>query len=130
MSGTHAGMTKGKRCDHVPYSYLPNASRLRERVCKMKKTVYTYTLYIKGVFGRNRSVKFHGFDVLEESDKPIGDAKAIAMAEKTFLAAKVKGRATVKLVECPQTLEQDGIFEVRSFGLGDSRTIFQWDVLP
>lgn len=94
----------------------------------MKTTVFSYTLYVKGIFGRNRSVKFKGFPVAELA-APIDDAEALKLADEKLPAIKIKGQAIVKLVMNKEEIENCDGYAIRSFSLASGRTISQWAVL-
>lgn len=68
--------------------------------------VFSYYLKVKGVFGRNRSVKFKVFDVLLDVDplKPGIDTKKLdEMAKAVLVDIKFKS-GTAVFVEQPETL--------------------------
>lgn len=90
-----------------------------------KKQVWDYTLYIKGLFGRNRTVKFEGFPVVKRSESQLSLEDLQAATDAAIAKAKIKGQAIVKLVELKMEIEKHDGYETMTFGLGNSVTLMQ-----
>lgn len=83
-----------------------------------KKKVYDYNLYIKGLFGRNRKVKFESFKILENSDQTIDKNHIKEMVENALKEkVKPKGNYYLKVIEQECFLENDSGMEIKSFML-------------
>lgn len=90
------------------------------------KLVYTYDLFLNGIFGRNRKAKRELFTVAKHLDKPLTDSEAIALMEAKIKDIKVKGSYTYRLVERHGRLKNEGGFEIYTTGLfTDTRDIVQ-----
>lgn len=88
------------------------------------KLVYTYDLFINGIFGRNRKAKRELFTVAKYLDKPLTDSEAIALMEAKIKDIKLKGSYTYKLAERQGRLKKEGGFEIYTTSLfSDSRDI-------
>ena len=76
----------------------------------MRTKVYDYTLYIKGLFGRNRKVKFQGFPLIENSENQFSADGLRALMEAKIASIKPKGQFYLKVIETPCEIEMmDGI---------------------
>lgn len=76
----------------------------------MKTKVYDYTLYIKGLFGRNRKVKFQGFPLIENSENQFSADGLRALMEAKINSIKPRGQFILKVIETPCELEMmDGV---------------------
>lgn len=89
----------------------------------MKSNAYDYTVWVTGVFGRNRSTKFEGFKIAEDLPEPLSDSEVLERAEKILKDKKVRPGAKYKIAEQPLELKKEGIFTVKSFRLMSDRVI-------
>jgi hypothetical protein len=71
----------------------------------MKQQVFDYTLYVSGIFGRNRTKKFKGFPLLKDSPSQISLENLLALMDSTLNQIKLKPGAHIKVVEQPVTIE-------------------------
>jgi hypothetical protein len=71
----------------------------------MKKNVFDYTLYVKGIFGRNRTSKFQGFPLAKEQENKLPLETVRLLMEQNM--PKLKGPCLIKVVEQPLTIDGD-----------------------
>lgn len=75
-----------------------------------KLKVYEYRLFIKGLFGRNRKVKFESFLLTEDKESQLSVEELEKLLEAKLKELKVKGVALIKVVETPCEIENmDGV---------------------
>lgn len=82
-----------------------------------KKEVWDYTLYIKGIYGRNRSVKFGNFDLVKQSEEKRDHAQVLELAREKIQSLKPKGSYWFKVMENPMTIRQEDGYQVLEFKL-------------
>jgi len=94
------------------------------------KQIFTYTLYISGVFGRNRKAKREHLKLYEaEQDKAQpADAELRELAQSKLAQIKAKPGLTWKIVKQAEKLQsyetEDGsVLETRSFQLFTDQTV-------
>lgn len=91
----------------------------------MKNQVYSYRVYVKGLFGRNRKIKFEGFDVGVDLPEKLTLEEAKSRMEyvlKTIV--KPKGDYFLKLSEQPMTLEKHDGYKTREFKMYSGIDLF------
>ena len=101
-----------------------------EAVSVVSRKVLTYTLYVAGIFGRNRTAKRKGFKMAEVPETEAIDAETLAIRARVMVAElKVKPGAKVSVYENPETVEDrgDGI-QVRTFMCFAGRTVHSFEV--
>jgi hypothetical protein len=81
------------------------------------KKVYDYTLYVKGIFGRNRKVKFQSFRLSSDNEAQKNAADVLQLAEEMLSKIKLKGNYWFKICEQPCELEKRGEYETKVFQL-------------
>jgi hypothetical protein len=89
-----------------------------------EKQVFTYTLFVKGVFGRNRTVKFESFDLTGDNDAPLNLDDIGLLATQKAEEINLRKGSWFKIAERKEMISQDGIFAVRKTDLfGDQKVI-------
>ena len=88
------------------------------------KQVYEYTIYIKGIFGRNRSVKFQGFPLFKgmndlDTMMEVDQAKQLFESRLPFLGFK-KGYAKLVCQSCTLSVLDGIVFKETFIGLNQS----------
>jgi len=73
----------------------------------MTKNVYDYRLYVKGIFGRNRTIKFQSFELTLDSEMPLTPESILTLAETKLNTIKLKGPYWFKVVEQLCNIEGD-----------------------
>ena len=83
---------------------------------KEEKQVFRYSLAIKGLFGRNRSVKSKSFDLVVDSESKLSADEIRPKAEAKLKELKPKGQHYIRVSENKEklTVYPDGT-EMRSF---------------
>ena len=75
-----------------------------------KEQVFAYSLYIKGIWGRNRSVKFKGFPIVQDVKEKLTLEQLRPVIDERLAKLKPKSPFYYKVTERPETLEKmDGI---------------------
>lgn len=96
-----------------------------EAVSVVTSKVLTYTLYVVGIWGRNRTVKRKGFKIAEvPATEPLSLETLQAKVPELVVKLKVKPGGKVSVYENPETVEDrgDGI-QVRTFTCFAGKTI-------
>lgn len=71
-----------------------------------KRTVYDYSVWVRGVFGRNRTVKFATFTVARrEADARLTDEEAIALMRAKVSEIRLKAGSLMGVDERPVELD-------------------------
>ena len=97
-----------------------------------KKNVLSYYLKVKGIFGRNRKVKFQVFSVLKDVDPmehlPADEMARIAMG---VLADEVKLKSGYAvLAEQPEEVEHRNGYTTRCFAIFSDRKLWTLSRTP
>lgn len=98
-----------------------------ETVTRTTRSVLTYTLYVAGLFGRNRTAKRKGFKMAEvDATSPISLPDLQARMKEMIVQLKVKQGAQVSIYENPETVEDrsDGL-SVRTFQCFAGQTLLK-----
>ena len=90
------------------------------------KTVYDYTVYVKGLFGRNKSVKFKSFDMLMDSESALTLEQVRERLPSVLAAIKIKGEAFIKVCVQKSEVERHEGYATKTTNLfADSATLIQ-----
>lgn len=89
----------------------------------MKCKVYCYQVTVSGLFGRNRKVKSHTFDVVKDSPVQLTREEAIARLLDFLPTVKVRSRCYFRFWESPETLEETDGMLIRSFEISLGRSV-------
>lgn len=93
---------------------------------KQKTQVYDYSLFIKGLFGRNRSIKFDSFRLIENCLEKQSVEEIKQLAEEKLIKLKPKGSYFFKVAEYPSEIENDSGVRIKTTQItfGYDNTIF------
>jgi len=89
------------------------------------RQVFAYSLYIKGVFGKNRSVKFKGFPLIIDCDNKMTMNQLQPLLDDKINKLKPKSPAWFKLVEREETLEKLDGYEIRTAALYQGKILVE-----
>ena len=94
-----------------------------------KREVLTYSLAVRGVFGRNRKSKFEMFTLAKHQAEPLPLEQLMAMMRAKLVEMKVKPGAKVSVREQPMTLEVremgERTYTVESFMCFSDKTMYE-----
>lgn len=92
-----------------------------------KQNVFDYTLFIKGLFGRNRSIKFDSFKLAEDCAEKMPLDQVRKLTEEKIGKLKPKGNYWIKVCEYPSEIElMDGVrFKSTRIILGNDAALIQ-----
>lgn len=93
---------------------------------KTVKNVTDYTLFIKGLFGRNRTVKFESFKLAEDCETPKTLEEIRLLTESKLAALKPKGSFWFKVCRYESELHDEDGYKWKStrITLSDKDTVF------
>lgn len=81
---------------------------------KTVKNVTDYTLFIKGLFGRNRTVKFESFKLAEDCETPKTIEEVRILAEQKLAALKPRGNYWFKVCQYQSELHNEDGYQWKS----------------
>lgn len=80
------------------------------------KNVFAYTLFVNGLFGKNRKVKHDNFVLAQDCEQALTPGQVKALAEEKIASLKVK-MGTWRMTEQPVVLDTTSGYAARSFKL-------------
>ena len=81
------------------------------------KQVWDYSIFVQGVFGRNRKVKRELFNIAKHLDSPLPLDQALALMDAKLVKLKFKGAYSYKLEERTGSVKNEGGFEIYTTNL-------------
>lgn len=84
---------------------------------KQKTQVYDYSLFIKGLFGRNRSIKFDSFRLIENCLEKQSVEEIKQLAEEKLIKLKPKGSYFSRWQNILQRLKTIAAYELKRLKL-------------